>query len=88
MTSKLSIKSEAFAMIETYVVGAGRTRVQSYGLADDKGDSLGLRFFDNLGRRRPALGFVQHLVREFMDKGAELFGPRTVREKSQSFRHS
>ena len=27
-----------------------------------------------LGRGRPALGLVQHLVREFMDKGAELLG--------------
>ena len=61
-------------MIEIDVVGAGRSGFESNGLADDKGDSLGLCLPDYLGGRRPALGLVQHLVREFMDKGTELLG--------------
>src|ERR1700679_2800037 len=61
-------------MIEIDVVGARRSGFKSYGLADDKGDGLGLRLPHYLGRGRPALGLVQHLVCEFMDKGAELLG--------------
>ena len=50
-------------MIEIDVVGARRSGFQSYGLADDKGDSLGFRLLDYLGRGRPAICRVQHLVR-------------------------
>ncbi len=50
-------------MIEIYIVGARRSGLESYGLANDKRDSLGLRLPHYLGGRRPSLGLVQHLVR-------------------------
>ena len=50
-------------MIEIDIVGARRSGFKSYGLADDKGDCLGLRLPHDLRGGRPALGLVQHLVR-------------------------
>src|SRR3954468_19566026 len=61
-------------MIEVDVVRACRSGFESNGLADHKGDGFGLCLPYYLGRGRPALGLVQHLVRKFVDKGAELFG--------------
>jgi hypothetical protein len=49
-------------MIEIDVVGACGTRVQSNGLADDKGDGLGLCLAYCLGGCGAALGFVKPLV--------------------------
>ena len=59
-------------MIKLDVVGGCASGFKSYRLADDKGDGLGLRLLHNLGGRRPAFCFVQHLVGEFVNQGAEL----------------
>jgi hypothetical protein len=48
--------------------------VSSPMVADNKGDGLGFRLAYGLGGCGAALGLVQHLVREFMNKRAELLG--------------
>ena len=54
------------------VVGGRPARAESDGRSDYKGDCLRLRLAYGLGGRSAALGLMQHLVRKFMDKRAEL----------------
>ena len=55
-------------MVQVDVIGGCPSGVEADGLADYKGDCLGFRLAHGLGGCGAALGLVQHLVREFMDK--------------------
>ena len=61
-------------MVQVDVIGGCGSGFQTNRLADHKRDGLGLRLPHHLGGGRAAFGLVQHLVREFMDKGGELLG--------------
>ncbi len=71
MTSRLSASKRSVAVVKLDVVGGCGSGLQTNGLADDKGDGLGLRLAHSLGGGGAALGLVQHLVRQFMHKRAE-----------------
>ena len=75
-------------MVEVDVVGGGVACFQANRLADDKRDGLGLRLASHLGGRGAALGLVQHLVRQFMDKGGKLLGLRIAGKNGNPVRRS
>jgi hypothetical protein len=62
------------AFVEVDVVGGRPPRIESNRSADYERDCLGLGLTHGLRGRGAALGLVQHLVREFVNKRAELFG--------------
>ena len=67
-------------MVQVDVVSRCGSCFQTNGLADYKRDGLGLRLLHNLGGGGAALGLVQHLVREFMDKRGKFLGFRLAGE--------
>ena len=67
MTSERFGQQGCVAVVKLDVVGGCGTRLEPYGLADDKGDGLGLCLAYRLGGCRAPLGLVQHLMRRLMN---------------------
>ena len=71
-------------MVQVDVVGGCPACAESDGRSDYKGDCLRLCLPYRLRGDGPALGLMQHLVCELMDKGAELLGCALAGEDGDS----